>query len=296
MNKTIIAIMLSLLINVAAHAQYEPRNLAGELGASLGTMSCNTDIEGKIADPKSFKLSGGVYAALLYRQIAGLRLEATFGSVTADDKRSDKAKLRNRNLNFKSKIAEVSLLAELHPLEFVIRDYTPALSAYVLAGVGYFTFNPQALYNNTWVALQPLHTEGQGFAELDRPNYQLYAFNFSGGGGLRYNLSERLTLRGEAVYRMLSTDYLDDVSTSYVRAALFDKYLPKNVADLAKILADRSSELAGGEPNTQTSRRGNPKNNDAYYSVSIKLGIKLDNFSNKGISKNARKSMGCYRF
>ena len=63
-------------------------------------------------------------------------------------------------------------------------NYPPAVSPYILAGIGYFHFNPQANLNDNYVDLQPLHTEGQGFAEY--PNvkeYKLSQINFPVGIG-----------------------------------------------------------------------------------------------------------------
>lgn len=257
-------------------------------------MNCKTDVEGRIADPGNFRPSVGVYAGLLYRELLGLRLEATFGTITATDKKATKKVLKNRNLSFKSNITEISLLAEFHPLKLK-QAYTPALSFYLLAGVGYFSFNPQASLNNKWIALQPLHTEGQGFPETNIPNYKLSQINLPLGGGLQYNLSERFVLRGEAVYRLLNTDYLDDVSRKYIRPVLFDKYLSATDAELAKRLADRSGELTGDVVSKAGERRGSPQK-DAYYSINLKLGIKLDKVGNNISNKRVRKATGCYRF
>ncbi len=122
--------------------------------------------------------------------------------------------LKDRNLCFTSSISEISLLAELHPLNVLLANRMPALSFYFLGGIGYFAFNPKARFEGNWVYLHPLHTEGQDFPETGRKEYKLTGFNLLLGGGLQYNLSDKFILRGEALYRVLNTDYLDDVSTN----------------------------------------------------------------------------------
>lgn len=225
----------------------------------------------------------------------GLRLEAAAGSVTAKDSRaSNNFDIQKRNLDFTSGISELSLLAELHPVNLLLNtDQTLAVSPYLLGGVGYFKFNPRTQYEGNWIYLQPLHTEGQGFHETGRPNYKVSAFNFPVGAGLQFNLSDKFTLRGEAVYRFLPTDYLDDVSTTYIDPNLFDKYLSEYDATLAKRLADRSYTISELGTRTPGSIRGNSSKKDAYYSVNIKLGIRLFG-GGSGLYKVSKKHSGCY--
>jgi len=297
MKKQLTATFLLLSIGIAGSGQYDySKELVGELGISLNAMNCNTDVEGKIADPKNFKPSGGVYAGVLFRQSLGLRLEATLGTVTATDTRASKRTLKRRNLDFTSSISELSLLAEVHPLNILHNaDNAPALSLYLLGGVSYFAFNPKTQLKHRWIYLQPLHTEGEGFPETGRPDYKLSQINFPVGSGLQYKLSERFVLRGEVIYRLLSTDYLDDVSTNYVHPSLFDQYLSTNDAALARKLADRSVELSGVPANKPGTKRGS-LNKDAYYSVDIKLGMTLDGSRGSINARRTRKTIGCYMF
>src|SRR6185436_19258578 len=85
-----------------------------------------------------------------------------------------------RNLSFKSRIAEVQLGFEVHPLFF--KNYEdrdpPPFSPYLVVGVGYYSFDPQANLNGQWYAQHELRTEGQGFGEYpDRKPYKLSQLN-----------------------------------------------------------------------------------------------------------------------
>ncbi|TKK68663.1 hypothetical protein FC093_11140 [Ilyomonas limi] len=294
--KQLMSVVLLLCVSVVSRSQFSDNKIwTKELGFSINAMNCNTDIGGQTVDVKSFRPGGGIYAAVLYRQMAGVRLEGTIGQVTASDARPGARNIRKRNLDFTSTIKEVSLLAEVHPLNIFSKEHTtPALSPYLLAGVGYFGFDPKTKLDGQWIYLQPLHTEGEGFPETGRPNYKLSGINFPVGGGLQYNISERLVLRGEAVYRFLNTDYLDDVSTTYIDPNLFDKYLSPDNAILAKRLADRSYAIPEEGTRTPGSIRGSTKK-DAYYSVNIKLGIRLAKSSGSGRT-SGRKAQGCFAF
>jgi hypothetical protein len=176
-----------------------------------------------------------------------------------------------RNLSFRSRIAEIALTAELHPLTAVNFEIFPYFSPYVIGGIGFFSFNPQAQYQGRWIDLQPLRLEGQGFDEYpDRKVYNLTGFNLQFGIGVRYDISNFLNARVEFLHRKLSTDYLDDASTKeYINPNLFSKYLSPQQAALARALYNRTKD--GSIPIF----RGNVRENDAYMTLSVKLGFSL---------------------
>jgi len=271
---------------------YYDTPLMFELGGSIGAMNSLTDIGGKKGIGGKFvkdlnmgntEFTGGIYVAALYKYAIGLRLEANFGRLSAYDSVlkgvTDIAKARyNRNLSFRTNITEIAAIAEFHPL-FAFIDWEsrdgdpPRLSPYLLAGVSYFNFNPQAKLNNVWVDLQPLRTEGQGFAEYpDKKPYKLNGIAIPVGGGVKYELSSLFNVRAEFVYRPTNTDYLDDVSTTYADKSLYANYFSGNRLINAVLLSDRQ---LGAEPGQTLpgKKRGNPKDKDNFFSFNIKLGI-----------------------
>jgi hypothetical protein len=298
------SIIVFSLISLKADAQYYfydddyyDNDVIFEIGGSLNAMNCLTDLGGKKGLGKRFfkdlnvgktHVAGGVFFSAMYKNAIGVRVEGTFGQLSADDKvlasvaATDIAHERfNRNQNFRTSITEGSVMAELHPLFIFIDwadrdDYPPKLSPYLLGGVGYFSYNPQGQdpLTHNWVDLQPLSTEGQGFAEYpDRTPYKLQQVNIPIGLGVRYELSRLFNMRLETIYRVLNTDYLDDVSTRYIDPALFDTYFTPAKAALAKRMADKqivpkTNPLGGG-------RRGSPGEKDAYFSVNFKISLIL---------------------
>ncbi len=291
-------LLAALGVSQQANAQYYFYNdtyydspVLFEGGVSIGAMNCLTDIGGKKGIGKKFikdlnigdtHLSGGFYASAIYQNSIALRLEATFGQVSASDSVlkgiTDIAKTRyNRNLSFRSNIREFSLMAEIHPL-FLFIDWNsrgedpPRYSPYLLGGVGYFTYNPQARLNQTWIDLQPLSTEGQGFKEYpDRPVYKLSQINIPVGLGVKYELSSLLNVRGEFVYRKLNTDYLDDVSTTYINPSVFQNHFNGAQLTNALLLNDRQIESATAP--TGGGKRGGAKEKDAYFTFNLKIGL-----------------------
>jgi hypothetical protein len=253
-------------------------------------MNCLTDLGGRKGIGKKFikdlnwknsKPSFGIYLTTMYRNVVAIRLEGTFGTVQAYDSilkdvASSTFGRYERNLSFKSRITDLHLAFELHPLFFknYDEDESPRYSPYFIAGVGLFSFDPQAYLNGQWHALHPLKTEGQGFSEYPgRTPYKLTQINFPVGFGIKYEINTFLNARIELVHRILTTDYLDDVSTTYIDPDLFATYLPTNLANLARQLFDRQSELNPGHIPAEGGQRGDPKDNDAFFSIQLKIGF-----------------------
>lgn len=264
-----------------------------EVGASLAVMNSLTDIGGNKGIGKKFvkdinlgktSIGGGIFIAAMYKNAVALRLEGTFGKLSSDDNvlagvsPFDIAIERyNRNVNFRTKITEFSLMTEIHPLYIFINYETresdpPRLSPYLLGGVGFFSFNPQTYYNGSWIDLQPLSTEGQGFKEYpDRPVYKLNQINIPVGLGIKYELSPLVNIRGEYVYRVLNTDYLDDVSKDYIDPAVYSQYFTGTKLANAIALSDRQITKVTGPGG----KRGSAKQKDSYFSFNIKVSVSI---------------------
>jgi len=111
-----------------------------------------------------------------------------------------------RNSNFKSSLLEGLLLAEFYPttfFEYDASDNYKTLRPYVVAGIGFFKFNPKGLDPQTgnWVELQPLRTEGQGMPQYpERKEYNLTQINVPMGVCLKYQFSETMTLSLEIIH------------------------------------------------------------------------------------------------
>lgn len=270
---------------------YYDNPLLIEFGASVGAMNCLTDIGGRKGIGKKFvkdlnlgktQPCAGFYIAANYKYAVALRAEVTIGKVAADDKVLESVKSTvfgryERNLSFRSNISEVSLMAELHPLFIFIPkdndDWTPPLiSPYLIGGVGMYHFNPQANLNGKWVDLQPLRTEGQGSSKYpDRTPYSLNQVCIPVGIGARYELGSQFFLRAEFMYRILNTDYLDDVSTTYPDPTVFDAFASAKRTN-ALLLYARQKELDPSYIVTEGDQRGNPSHKDSYFSFNVKLG------------------------
>ncbi len=270
-------------------AKHYSNDVVIEAGASVGVMNSFTDLGGRKGKGKGFlkdytaktsKPSVSIYAAAIYKEWLAIRLEATLGTVHAYDSIlqdfSGSTKGRyERNLSFKSNIRDLQLAFELHPLFFkhYDEDKAPFLSPYIVGGIGVYSFNPQAKLNGRWYDLQPLRTEGQGFADYpDKKPYKLTQFNVPVGIGLRYEVNTNLFVRAEFLHRILFTDYLDDVSGTYINPEVFNKNLPPAQANIARQLSNRSVPMQNGYKPGANAQRGDPSDNDAFFTFQLKVG------------------------
>ena len=294
--------ILSIIIfsNQTAKAQhyfydqdYYDSDLLFEAGISLNAMNSLTDLAGKKGIGKRFlkdlnlgetNASFGVFGSAIYKNAVAIRIEGTYGKVSSRDELlvgvTDIAKQRyNRNLDFRSTIYEACAIAEIHPLYMFInwakRDASPPrFSPYIAGGIGIFSFNPQGTIpgTKTWVNLQPLSTEGQGFPSYpNRPKYKLKELNFPVGGGIKFEASRLLNFRLEVLHRFTRTDYLDDLSTTYINPADYARYLPASKAALALRMADKQINPVA-IPSTGR-KRGTATENDGYLTIALKMSL-----------------------
>ncbi len=192
---------------------------------------------------------------------------------------------KNRNLGFRSNIIEANLSFEIYPLAFLTRKesfFQNKLRPYFNVGIGVFNFNPQGIYeapngSKTWVDLKPLRLEGQGMSEYaDRKEYKTTALQIPFGFGLKYFINENWYFGAEVMQRLTLTDYVDDVSKTYVDPTLFAKYLPKTQVPIAEQMMYKRA-LVNSRPVTDFvgKERGDVTNKDYYLSVFFKLGFKF---------------------
>jgi len=269
---------------------YEPGWLM-EAGIFLGAMNCLTDLGGTYGKGRPFmkdlnltnsRIATGLFFEALFNHSIGFRLQVTKGSIKAFDSILIREKTLSgsryrRNLHFHSSITEISLLTELYPLS-LLNQVNPSgrFQYFITGGISRFWFNPIAISKGQWVELQPLRTEGQGLSNgIFGEAYPLSQWNIPVGMGIRYELSPHFNLRLETLGRILFTDYLDDVSTNYCNPDLFYRYFSPEKAVLAYSLADKRKNLNNTEAQAGE-MRGNPHNNDSYFTLSLSISILLN--------------------
>ena len=276
-----------------------------EIGLGIGPMFFVGDLGGSAGVGKTFikdldfpmtKLSKGLYINFYPVEFIGLRLAANLGHLEGNDMEAPakggwEMDRRERNLHFQSKIKEAYAALEVYPTYFMEQydGLQGKLRPYFLGGVGIYHFDPEAKdIDGRFVKLAPLHLEGQGFPEYpDSKPYKLTQMNLVMGGGVKYYLKENLYIGFEILHRKLFTDYVDDVSHNYyIDPIHFDQHLPAADAVKARRLFYRGIySFPATRPYEEFAERGDPKQNDAYFSSIIRFGWRL----NGGNSKELRQ-------
>lgn len=289
-----------------------------EVGINIGPSFFLGDLGGNRGKGTTFikdvnlsltKIMKGAFLTVYPNEWFGVRVAAEIGKLEAQDDIIDTKGInelwrKQRNLDFRSNISEAYIAGEIFPLMLLNNgeeDYKPRLRPYGVLGIGVFHFNPQGSLTDangkkTWYYLKPLHTEGEGFAEYPNvKNYALTQVNLPMGGGVKYYLSDRVNISLEVLHRKTFTDYVDDVSKNYIDPALFDKYLSPKDAAIAKQIHDKvvgvvTPGVTRYAPGTQ---RGNPNQNDAYFTFFMKIAIRLGPIFESVYDRRVANHMKC---
>jgi hypothetical protein len=207
----------------------------------------------------------GAAARYNFNDRLSFMFSANYGRVEADDANSKNAFERARNLSFRSPIIDGTAQFEFNFFPFIHGKKEFAFSPYLFAGLTAFYFNPQTLYQDEWVELRPLGTEGQFKGE----EYFLVNPAIAYGAGIKIGLNYNWSLNIQISARKLFTDYLDDVSTVYADK----KDIRQLRGELAATLSDRSLLIPGvnddGNLSLPGRQRGNSMDNDAYVMIGI---------------------------
>jgi len=274
---------------------FGPMFFLGDLG---GTAGIGRDFLKDVDFPLT-TLSKSLYANYYPAEWLGFRIALNHGTLKGDDaeapnKGGAEVDRLQRNLSFKTSVLEAYLALEFYPTVFfeqydgLAKKFRP----YGIIGVGGFKFNPKAKLDGQWVELQPLRLEGQGMAEYPfRKEYSLTQLEVPMGFGFKYYLKENMYVGIEVLHRQLFTDYIDDVSTNYVDPDVFSNYLSAADAAKARRLYYRGTyaSAVSNPGNIQTFQRGDPKDQDAFFSTILRFGWRLVDDENK----RARRQMRC---
>lgn len=232
-----------------------------EAGVFGGMSFYSGDLTGFI-DFKELHPAAGVVARYNVNQWFSVKSNIFHGTISGNDANSRIQENRNRNLSFRSRLLDIGVQSEINLTGYKSGNPSYQSSPYLFFGFSLFRFNPKALYKNQWYALQPLCTEGQGTTKYnDRKKYALTQICIPIGAGYKYALNRYWNIGFELGIRTTFTDYLDDVSKTYVESDI----LKSTYGELSDLLSNRTGEvLAERIEFTSADNRGDPTNNDWY--------------------------------
>ena len=240
-----------------------------DIGVSLGVSNYMGDLIPSHVDTRESNMAVGVFGRYSWGYNLAVRGSYSRHKISGSDKLSDPGTGRRlRNLSFQSVIHEISVTAEYNILDYDVLENRNQFAPFVFIGIGVFHHNPKAYYNNEWVELRPLGTEGQLLSDPGGMAYSQWETVIPFGAGCKILLSEYVNLGIEFGFRKTFTDYLDDVSSSYP-----DLDALREAGQLRTIeLSYRQPEIDPDAPaNPAGMQRGQTGTNDWYMFSGITL-------------------------
>lgn len=279
MKKQVLAFLLALgvLGSRPAHAQYESMVMEGEIGFSLGVAHYFGDLNTR-AQLNRMKPAVGIFFRKQVNNYVAVRVSGHYAQLGYSDIYNTHNQFQQRrNLSFNSNIFEIALQGDFNFFKFIPEDPYHSFTPYVTLGVGVFSYDPYAYYRGQKVALRPLGTEGQGNAAYpDRKPYSSMGICLPFGVGVKYAINSRMNIGLEISHRFTNTDYLDDVSKTFVGQDRFPPG-PDGQPSLAQLMQDRSYET-GEIIGIEGRQRGLPNQKDQYLIGAITFSFNLTSY------------------
>jgi len=268
--------IVAFLSGPSVFAQYSIRQ-EGEFGIGLGASHYFGDLNtrAKINRPK---LAASIFFRKNFGNYIALRVGAAFAQLGYSDiYNTHNTYMQSRNLSFNTKVWELSLQGDFNFFRFMPGEPEYSFTPYITFGVGVFSYDPYAFLKGEKIFLRPLGTEGQGSNLYpERTPYSSMALSVPFGAGIKYSLNENVNVGFEIVYRFTNTDYLDDVSKTYVDPAVFPPNADGSPSD-GYLLSDRSYEV--GEPIGIPGRqRGNSRQKDQFVTAMFTVSFNLQSY------------------
>ena len=293
--RRIFVVLSVMLLGVGVKAQTSEIGLCGGVSFYMGDLNPKGVFSGS-------RPAGGVLYRYNINPRFAFKANVLFGSMEASDAKTGGD--MKRNLSFRSPLSEISAQIELNFLRLYNERGANPFTPYLFAGIALFSFNPQTELNGVWYDLQTMGTEGQDLnlqdpitgVMYDKKRYSLTNFSIPFGLGMRVNFLKYYCIGLEWGFRKTFTDYIDDVSSTYVRREFLIEYRSQLIADLA----DRTTVVIGETQNGEkiydyhaagTARGNNAKTKDWYSFATLSFTFKLNHAKDCGLNKSGTSTV-----
>lgn len=275
MRKLLVTLMICLPLSLLAQDAIVQE---GEFGVGIGAAHYFGDLNTR-AHLNRPKPAASLFFRKNFGNYIALRIAGTFAKLGYSDVyNTHNEYMRRRNLSFNTNVWELGLQGDFNFYRFLPGDPDFRWTPYVTLGVSVFNYDPYAYLNDQKYFLRPLGTEGQGVdtSFRDRTPYSSMALAIPFGVGIKYSINERINLGFEVVHRFTNTDYLDDVSKTYVDPSVFPPN-PDGTPSVARLLSDRSYET-GTPIGIKGRERGNSRNKDQFVTAMFYISFNLQSY------------------
>lgn len=190
----------------------------------------------------------------------------TYTKLEYKDAHSNNTYQQLRNLSFSSHIVELAAMGEFNFFWFETGNREHSFTPFIALGVSAFYYNPIANLNGKDYELRKLGTEGQNLPQYADRKYSAISMAIPVGVGIKWWIQPGMNMSFQIVNRFTFTDYIDDVSSTYVGDALSPN--PANPT-IASMLADRSPIIDGRKMGIAGYKRGDENTRDQFLMAQI---------------------------
>lgn len=258
---------------VCFHAKSQVFFRKSEFGLGVGGSNYFGDLNPEVKF-RSAGYSGSIFYKYNITKYIALKLNSSFAHIAGDDKNSTNPYQLERNLNFQNNIFELAFGTEFHFFEYKIGDFEHRFTPYLTLGIARFWYDPYTTLEGKNYFLRPLGTEGQNYESYKSRRYTNRSTSYPIGLGFKYWLAKGITLSIEITNRLTKTDYIDDVSTTYVGIDKFQDNQPTPYPIPAAILQDRSLNNLG----SVGKQRGISTTTDQYMTMQFGFSFRLPTY------------------
>lgn len=245
-----------------------------EYGLMLGATQYFGDLNPEYGF-KHIRPAGGAFYRYYFNPYISMRIGLSYAQLGYKDSYADNPYQQTRNLSFQNNIMEATAVGEFNFFRFQTGNTDRRFTPYMALGLGAVYSNPFVMYNGRKTYLKPLGTEGQNTAEYRDRRYHKLNMIVPFGAGIKCWLAPGVNLGIEFVHRFAFTDYLDDVSRTYVGV---DYFTPNGMPNTASALQDPSALVNGQKLGRAGKQRGDHATIDQYMIGQLTLSFQLKTY------------------
>ncbi len=265
MTKKIFTTVLLSVLFLGASAQnvFQGYERGGLIGAShyIGDLNPTVQIN------KPHFAFGGLIKHNFSDYISiGLQLDLS--KVSYADSFNNSTFEKSRNLSFESYVGGLKTMVEFNFFRFRTGNFRYRWTPYVGTGLGILYYDPYVDFESARYHLRDLGTEGQFISQYKDRKYTSLTAYIPVSFGFKYWIRPGLNFAVEFFQKFTFTDYLDDVSTSYVGS---DNFIYNNRKGVSYYLQDRSRENLDNAIGIEGRQRGTSTDNDKIFGLQLKL-------------------------
>lgn len=233
-SSRVIAIIFILLYQTSSlNAQLNSSKY--ELGIGLSSFIYQGDLTPHIVGSvETMRWGINIHGSRIMSPSFLLRTNLTIGGLKGDDAKYNHPEFRKqRNFNFSTPVVEISQLVVWNPMRTNYAD--KKFSPYFFGGIGLSFLKIKrdwSKFNAEYFGVGSVISDGLVLDEKKSLPRIIPVIPL--GGGIRYNLSDRIAVNAEASYRLTYTDYIDGFSKA-ANPKQNDHYITTSVGAIYRI-------------------------------------------------------------